>query len=125
MSKEWTEEEDNKLVYDYEHVIMPYLASRLSVIGEKYGMAVNYENFREDNERMLMLMRQGISLINNASGIRRIMRRLDPEMCIKTIDKVGEEPPETFTKGDIDRLLEVRHLLEDFIKLKNLKLKEE
>lgn len=125
MSKKWTEEEDKKLVYDYEHSVMPYLASRLSVISKNYGVAYNYEQFQEDNERMLELMRQGISLITNASGIRRTMRQLDPEMCIKTIDKVGEEPPETFTKGDIDRLLEVRHLLEDFIKLKNLKLKEE
>lgn len=125
MSKEWTKEEDEKLVYDYEHVVMPYLENRLKHITGKVGLTMNDTTFQEDNQRMLELMRQGISLVNNASGIRRIIRRLDPEKCIETIDKVGEEPPETFTKGDIDRLLEVRHLLEGFIELKNLKLKEE
>ena len=125
MSKKWTEEQDEKLVYDYEHLIMPYLASRLSVIAKKYGVAANYEEFQEDNERMLELMRQGISLINNASGIRKIMRRLDPEKCIETIDKVGEEPPETFTKGDIDRLFEIRQLLDAFEIFRNDIPKEE
>lgn len=125
MSKKWTEEQDEKLVYDYEHLIMPYLASRLSVIAKKYGVAANYEEFQEDNERMLELMRQGISLINNASGIRKIMRRLDPEKCIETIDKVGEEPPETFTTGDIDRLFEIRQLLDAFEIFRNDIPKEE
>jgi hypothetical protein len=124
MSKEWTREEDEKLVYDYEHVVMPYLENRLKHISGKVGLKMNETTFREDNQRMLELMRQGISLINNASGIRRIMRRLDPEKCVESLDKLVEEA-ETMIKDDYDRLLEVRHLLEDFIKLKNLKLKEE
>ena len=124
MSKKWTEEEDKKLVHDYEHVIMPYLTSRLSVIAEKKGVAANYEEFQEDNERMLELMRQGISLITNASGIRRIMRQLDPEKCVESIDKLIVDP-ETMIKDDYDRLFEVRHLLEGFIELKNGIPKEE
>ena len=94
MSKKWTEELDEKLVYDYEHLIMPYLASRLSVIAKKYGVAANYEEFQEDNERMLELMRQGISLINNASGIRRIMRRLDDGTIVR-----GFSDPEGWAIG--------------------------
>jgi hypothetical protein len=125
MSREWTREEDEKLVYGYEHVIMPYLASRLSVIGEKYGMAVSYENFREDNERMLELMRQGINLMTNASAIMGIVRQLDPEMCIKTIDKFTEDSDESKTKFDYDRLFEIRQLLEGFVKFKNDIPKEE
>ena len=125
MSKKWTVEEDEKLVYDYEHVVMPYLENRLKHIAGKVGLAMNDTTFQEDNQRMLELMRQGISLINNTSGIRRIMRRLDPEMCIKTIDKVGEEPPETFTKGDIDRIFEIRQLLESFVEFRNDITKEE
>jgi len=54
-----------------------------------------------------------------------IVNQLDLEKCIKTIDKVGEEPPETFTKFDIDRIFEIRQLLDAFAKFRNDILKEE
>ena len=54
-----------------------------------------------------------------------IVNQLDPEKCIETIDKVGEEPPETFTTGDIDRLFEIRQFLDAFEVFKNDIPKEE
>lgn len=124
MSKKWTREEDEKLVYDYEHVIMPYLEVQLKRIAGIFG-PMDDTNFLEDNQRMLELMREGISLKTNATAIIEIIKQLDPEKCIETIDKAGEEPPETFTKFDIDRLLEIRQLLEAFVEFRNDIPKEE
>lgn len=125
MSKEWTREEDEKLVYDYEHVVMPYLENRLKHITGKVGLTMNDTTFQEDNQRMLELMREGISLKTNASAIMGIMRHMDPEKCIETIDKVVTEPEGDMTKFDYDRLFEIRQLLEAFVLFKNDIPKEE
>jgi hypothetical protein len=86
---------------------------------------MNDTTFREDNQRMLELMREGISLKTNASAIMEIMRHMDPEKCIETIDKVVTEPEGDMTKFDYDRLFEIRQLLEAFVLFKNDIPKEE
>jgi DNA polymerase-3 subunit epsilon len=55
--------------------------------------------------------------------IMGIVKQLDPEKCIETIDKVMTEG--AMTKFDYDRLFEIRQLMEAFTKFRKVIPKEE
>lgn len=82
--KQYTSDDDMKLIKDYAEAIMPFIMTKISDLSRKAEAPAVLENFIDDSDRLIELAYMGMVV----DDINEIVKQLDPESCIKTIKKL-------------------------------------